>query len=54
MLLISAVALSAAIEISQYIFTLGLCELDDVICNTVGAVIGFAVMSLLDRKKIDA
>ena len=39
--LISAFAFSVLIEATQYIFRLGLCELDDVICNTLGAMIGF-------------
>jgi len=35
-----AAAFSAAIEISQYIFHLGRCEMDDVLMNTAGAVLG--------------
>lgn len=34
-------ALSFLIEIAQYIFCLGLCELDDVVCNGLGAFIGY-------------
>ncbi|MCM1224282.1 MAG: VanZ family protein [Lachnospiraceae bacterium] len=34
-------ALSFLIEIAQYIFCLGLCELDDVLCNGLGALIGY-------------
>ena len=34
-------ALSFAIEATQYIFCLGLCELDDVINNTLGTAIGY-------------
>lgn len=40
-ILISSCAFSALIEAAQYFFRLGLCELDDVICNTLGAMIGF-------------
>lgn len=39
--LMSGIVFSALIEICQYVFGLGLCELDDVICNTLGAMIGF-------------
>lgn len=34
---------SAIIEITQYIFNLGWCELDDVISNTAGALVGFGL-----------
>ena len=40
-LLLSAIAFSSSIETIQYLFNLGWCELDDVICNTLGAAIGF-------------
>lgn len=39
--LLTALCFSAAIEVAQYIFALGLCELDDVISNTFGAMIGY-------------
>ena len=32
--------LSASIEFTQYRFSLGLAETDDVICNTLGAFVG--------------
>lgn len=38
--------LSAGIELTQFIFRLGYCELDDVLNNTIGAAIG----SLLFKK----
>ena len=41
--LFTALAFSALIEFIQYIGALGLCELDDVICNTLGAVVGYLV-----------
>ena len=41
--LICGILLSAAIECSQLIFKCGLCELDDVLDNAMGAVIGYAV-----------
>lgn len=49
--LISACAFSVLIESAQYLFKLGLCELDDVICNTLGAMIGFWSV-LLIRKTV--
>ena len=44
--IIAGVLLSIGIELSQYIFRLGYCELDDVLNNTIGAAIG----SLLFKK----
>ena len=38
--LVTALVLSISIELSQYIFNLGWCEVDDVISNTLGAMIG--------------
>ena len=38
---ITAVVFSVLIELIQYIGGYGLAELDDVICNTLGAMIGF-------------
>ena len=37
---VTALCFSLAVEITQYIGGFGLCELDDVICNTLGAMIG--------------
>lgn len=48
---ISALSLSFLIELLQYICCLGLAEIDDVICNTIGAIMGFCFV-LLIRKKI--
>ena len=45
--LITAIIFSAAIEIAQYFGGYGLAELDDVICNTLGAMIGFWIMLIL-------
>lgn len=39
--LFAGVCFSLIIEICQYVFALGLCELDDVISNSLGAMIGF-------------
>lgn len=37
---IAGLLLSIGIELTQYIFRLGYCELDDVLNNTIGTVIG--------------
>lgn len=39
--------LSLLVEVSQYIFCLGLCELDDLICNGLGALLGYWLLVLL-------
>lgn len=49
--IIAAMFLSASIELIQYIFVLGRVETDDVIHNTVGAVLG-AVPWLINTKRI--
>lgn len=46
-----SMALSMFIETSQLIFRCGLCELDDVFNNTLGAMIGFTLFLLLPKKK---
>lgn len=46
--------LSLVIEISQYIFRLGRCEVDDIIMNTIGAFIGaiaFMLSSIIVKNK---
>ena len=40
---------SILIEALQYILGLGLCELDDVICNALGAMIGFWIIMWLKK-----
>ena len=44
--IVAGALLSIGIELTQYIFRLGYCELDDVLNNTIGAAIG----SLLFKK----
>lgn len=44
-----AVIFSALTEAAQYFFRIGLCETDDVIHNTLGAVIGYGYWRLLCR-----
>ena len=39
--MIIGIMFSASIEVLQYIFCLGLCEIDDVIHNTVGTAVGY-------------
>lgn len=46
-----AVLLSAMIEITQLVFKCGLCELDDVINNTLGAGLGYAIWSQTPLRK---
>lgn len=43
---LAAALLSGFIETSQLIFKCGLCELDDVINNTIGAVAGYALFKM--------
>lgn len=45
----SALMTSAIIEATQYIFNLGWCELDDVISNTAGALIGFGCYVIVHK-----
>lgn len=45
----SALMTSAIIEATQYIFNLGWCELDDVISNTAGALIGFGCYVIVQK-----
>lgn len=45
--IISGLILSCCIEFTQYMFCLGYCEMDDVLNNTIGAVIGVGIRSLL-------
>ena len=40
-------SLSVGIELSQYVFKLGVCEADDVLNNTIGAIVGCLMATLL-------
>ena len=51
---VTALVLSVSIELSQFIFNLGWCEVDDVISNTLGAMIGWGVMWKVNKRKIDS
>ena len=48
-ILISSAVFSLLIEIIQYVGCLGLCELDDLICNSLGALIGFWIYQLAKK-----
>lgn len=48
---VTALVLSVFIELSQFIFNLGWCEVDDVISNTLGAMIGWGAMWKADKRK---
>ena len=54
--LIAVLAFSVSIELIQYAFALGWCEVDDVISNAVGAMIGFGLWIIFRKIKgrIDA
>lgn len=61
LILCAGMLLSISVELTQYIFRLGLCELDDLICNGLGAVIGhgllrcfiFCLLKYKDMKELD-
>ena len=46
-----SVCISIIIEITQYIAYLGLCELDDVICNGLGALLGSSLYEVIIKNK---
>lgn len=48
-----ALLFSVCVETIQYIGGYGLAEVDDVICNTLGAAIGFGLWKMI-KGKIDA
>ena len=48
--LIFTTLFSLSIELCQYVWALGWCEIDDVICNVLGAVIGFGVWKWIKGK----
>ena len=48
--LIAGMVFSVFIEITQYITCRGLCELDDVLCNGLGALIGFGLYYRIKKK----
>lgn len=48
--LITACVFSGLVEVTQYIGGYGLAELDDVICNTLGAMIGYWIWLALKKR----
>lgn len=48
---VAAFVLSVCIELFQLIFNLGWCEVDDVISNILGAMIGWGVVRRISRKE---
>lgn len=46
---LAGMALSILIEAAQLVFRLGLCELDDVVHNTLGTVLGYAAARLIQK-----
>ena len=49
---VTAFVLSVFIELSQFIFNLGWCEVDDLISNTLGAMIGYWILWKANKRKI--
>lgn len=47
--LLSGFLMSICIETVQYFGCLGLCELDDLICNTLGSLAGFLLAMVVQR-----
>lgn len=43
---------SSSIEILQYVLCTGVTDIDDVICNTLGAAMGYGLWLLFDRTRI--
>lgn len=50
---VTALVLSISIELSQFIFNLGWCEVDDVISNTLGAMIGYWILWKVSKRKVE-
>ena len=49
--IIVALVFSSAIEIVQFVVNLGWCEIDDVICNTLGTVLGWLLWIGIKRMR---
>lgn len=47
---LAAAGASLALEVSQYALAVGSSDITDLICNTVGALAGFAALSLVRRR----
>ena len=51
---ITSIVFSGLIEVVQYIGGFGLAELDDVICNTLGAMVGFWITMILYKLLVNS
>ena len=47
--LVIGISLSIVIEIIQYYFRLVMCQIDDIINNSIGLVIGLIIMGIMSR-----
>lgn len=45
------VIISSSIEILQYVLCTGVTDIDDVICNTIGTVMGYGIWVIIDKIK---
>jgi glycopeptide antibiotics resistance protein len=45
-----AIIISVCIELIQFIFSIGVADIDDVILNTLGAIIGGVILKLLKKR----
>ena len=48
------VIISSSIEILQYILCTGVTDIDDVICNTIGTVMGYGIWVIIDKIRMKA
>lgn len=51
LILLFTVLLSTSIEILQYIFQVGLADIDDVILNSIGAILGYFIYNKIIQMK---
>lgn len=47
--LLVAAVISSGVEITQYIFRIGIADIDDIILNITGAIIGVALLKLFNK-----
>ena len=45
-----AFIISVCIELTQFIFSIGVADIDDIILNTIGAIFGGVILKLLKRR----
>ncbi len=50
--LLISIGTTLFIELSQLIFWLGECQLSDIVHNTLGGILGYAIWYLIDKKTI--